>query len=130
VDAKREARKVQASSFTDGRHSRMVVIHGWSSFTDECSGIEWQGLLKAAARVGNMPPHGVDGIKGFNMNSNDLDPENGSDEGSGPSRGSTHSVWSQRRQAKTRTRVRAKRRSSNVAATKGMHLRRNRRMSW
>lgn len=64
------------------------------------------------------------------MSSYDLDPEDGSDGTAGPSRGSTHAVWSQRRQAKRRTRVRAKRRRANVASTSGMHLRRNKRMSW
>lgn len=65
------------------------------------------------------------------MNSKDLDPDDGSDEMSGPSRGSTHAVWSQRRQAKRRTRVRAKRhRSSNMASMSGIHQRRNKRMGW
>ncbi len=60
-----------------------------------------------------------------------LDPEElGGDESSGPSRGSSHAMWTQRRQAKQRTRVRAKRRGASLAAQKGMHLRRNKRVSW
>jgi len=70
--------------------------------------------------------------KGQNMNSaSSLDPEElGSDELGSPSRGSTHAMWTQRRQAKQRTRVRAKRRRASMAALKGMHLRRNKRVSW
>lgn len=62
----------------------------------------------------------------YSMNPEDLEQE---DAGS-PSRGSTHAVWSQRRQAKRRTRVRAKRRRANTAAMNGMHLRRNKRVGW
>ena len=48
----------------------------------------------------------------------------------GRGRGSTRAVWSQRRQAKQRTRVRAKRRRSSTTTVSGMHLRRNKRTSW
>jgi hypothetical protein len=56
--------------------------------------------------------------------------DSGGDELSVPSRGSTHAVWSQRRQAKQRTKVRAKRRRTTLTAMSGMHLRRNKRVSW
>jgi hypothetical protein len=69
--------------------------------------------------------------KGQNMSSNSGYPEDLGDEEVGSrSRGSTHAVWSQRRQAKQRTRVRAKRSRSGTAAMNGMHLRRNKRSSW
>ena len=70
--------------------------------------------------------------KGQNMKSaSSLDPEESDGEVLGnPSRGSTHAMWTQRRQAKQRTRVRAKRRGASMAAQKGMHLRRNKRVSW
>ena len=70
--------------------------------------------------------------KGQNMNSaSSLDPEEiGSDELSGPSRGSTRAMWTQRRQAKQRTQSRAERRGASMAAQKGMHLRRNKRVNW
>ena len=65
------------------------------------------------------------------MKSNSVDPEDlGNEEVGGPSRGSTHAVWSQRRQAKQRTSVRAKRRRASMASMNGMHLRRNKRVSW
>jgi hypothetical protein len=46
ADAKREARKVQASSFTDER-----------------SGIGRHGLPKAVTRVGSLPSHETEGIR-------------------------------------------------------------------
>jgi hypothetical protein len=65
------------------------------------------------------------------MKLNSVDPEDlGNEEMGGPSRGSTHAVWSQRRQAKQRTRVRAKRRHASMAAMNGIHLRRNKRSGW
>jgi hypothetical protein len=65
------------------------------------------------------------------MNLYSANPEDlGNEEEGGPSRGSTHAVWSQRRQAKSRTRVRAKRRRASMAAMNGMHLRRNKRLGW
>ena len=65
------------------------------------------------------------------MNSYSVDPDDlGNEELGSPSRGSTHSVWSQRRQAKQRTRVRAKRRRASMTGMNGIHLRRNKRVSW
>lgn len=58
------------------------------------------------------------------------DPEDSVSEAVGPVRGSTRAVWSQRRQTKQRTRVRAKRRGSSTAAMNGMHLRRNKRVGF
>jgi hypothetical protein len=70
--------------------------------------------------------------KGENMKpASSLDPEElGGDTLGGPSRGSTHAMWTQRRQAKRRTRAHTKRRGASLAAQKGMHLRRNKRVSW
>jgi hypothetical protein len=45
-------------------------------------------------------------------------------------RGSTHSIWAQRRQAKPRNAVRGQRRRTTSAAKRGMHLRRNKRVNW
>jgi hypothetical protein len=64
------------------------------------------------------------------MNSYSDDPEDLGNEAGGPSRGSTRAVWSQRRQTKQRTRVRAKRRGTSAAAMSGMHLRRNKRVGF
>ena len=55
----------------------------------------------------------------------ELDEEAGSQ-----SRGSTHAMWTQRRQAKRRAKVRAKRHRANMAALNGIHLRRNKRLGW
>jgi hypothetical protein len=60
--------------------------------------------------------------------SNDLD-EFGEESGN-QSRGSTRAMWSQRRQAKPRTRAKSKRRDASAAAQKGIHMRRNKRMGW
>ncbi len=60
-----------------------------------------------------------------------LDPEEvGDEEVGGPSRGSSHAMRSQRRLTKQRARVRTKRNQANMAANKGMHLRRNKRSGW
>jgi hypothetical protein len=61
--------------------------------------------------------------------SNDLG-ELGEDPSGNQSRGSTRAMWTQRRQAKQRTRARVKRGAASMAAQKGMHLRRNKRMGW
>ena len=112
-DAKREARKVQASSFTD------ELFRDWAA----------RAAPRGRARRQFSAARGRRN-KGFNMSSYDLNPDDGSDETGGPSRGSTHAVWLQRRQAKRRTRVRAKRRRTTAASMSGMHLRRNKRVSW
>jgi hypothetical protein len=52
------------------------------------------------------------------------------DEFGNQGRGSTRAMWTQRRQAKQRTRAKAKRTSASMAAQKGMHMRRNKRMGW
>ena len=59
----------------------------------------------------------------------DLDQVDG-DGLTGQNRGSTHAIWTQRRQAKRRSRARVRRGGSNTAAKNGMHMRRNKRLSW
>jgi len=60
-----------------------------------------------------------------------FDPEEGHHEELGSQgRGSTHAVWAQRRQAKRRANVRAKRHRASMAAMNGMHLRRKKRVTW
>jgi hypothetical protein len=56
--------------------------------------------------------------------------EFGEDESQDQGRGGSRAAWSQRRQAKQRTRARAKRGNASMAAQKGMHMRRNKRMGW
>jgi hypothetical protein len=59
-----------------------------------------------------------------------IDPEEIGGEEQQSRRGSTHSMWTQRRQSKQRTRVRSKRRRASMAAVNGMHMRRNKRLGW
>jgi hypothetical protein len=70
--------------------------------------------------------------KGSNMSLPiSIDPEEtGDEETAGQRRGGSHAMWGRRRQAKQRTRVRAKRRRASMAAMNGMHMRRNKRLSW
>ena len=60
-----------------------------------------------------------------------IEPEEGDEEFGTLRRGSTHAIWTQRRQAKRRAQVRAGRRRADTATNKkGIHLRRNKRLSW
>jgi hypothetical protein len=60
-----------------------------------------------------------------------IDPEEvEGEEVSAERRGSAHAMWGRRRQAKQRTRARARRRRASMAAMNGMHMRRNKRLSW
>ena len=56
--------------------------------------------------------------------------EFGENESQSQGRGDSRSAWSQRRQAKQRTRAKAKRGQASVTAQKGIHMRRNKRMGW
>jgi hypothetical protein len=69
--------------------------------------------------------------KGSNMTARHLvELEELDEETGGQSRGSSHAMWTQRRQAKRRAKVRAKRHRASMAASNGIHLRRNKRFGW
>jgi hypothetical protein len=58
------------------------------------------------------------------------DEEFGNDDSGSPRLANNQSTWTQRRQAKRRSKVKSRRRRTNVAAQHGIHMRRNKRLGW